>query len=182
MQISVLQGRRLYNFMGMIFGGIVVFHFLLCILFKIWFQILAIFVCGTYVHYKTSIRTIKANIHSLSISWTSFVHELAVNEGNSVGMVMRMCVYHHDLSLFLRIGGGSGGGGGGTGGTCPPLNFRWGGIIPPKFQLFCLFFCFFVCLSPGGRCCVPRVPLPNNVNDVRKLSGKKMDGSPPPPP
>ena len=52
-----------------------------------------------------------------------------------------------------------------------------GGIIPPKFQGF--FFFFFAC-HPGGRCCVPRVPLPKNVKDVRKLSGKKkMGGSPP---
>ena len=57
---------------------------------------------------------------------------------------------------------------------------RVGGIIPPppKFQVG--FFFVFAC-HPGGRCCVPRVPLPNNVNDVRKLFGEKMGGSPPPP-
>ena len=53
---------------------------------------------------------------------------------------------------------------GGRGGRVPtpPLNFRWA-----------FFFFFFFCLlvTPEvGRCCVPRVPLPNNVNDVRKLS------------
>ena len=71
------------------------------------------------------------------------------------------------------IGGGSGGD------VSPPLNFRWGDNPPLNFIFF--FFVVVAC-HPGGRCCVPRVPLPNNVNDVRKLSGKKMGGSSPPPP
>ena len=66
-------------------------------------------------------------------------------------------------TLLTVIGGGSG-----------------GDVSPPKFQVG--FLKYFSACHPGGRCCVPRVPLPNNVNDVRKLSGKKMGGSPPPPP
>ena len=54
-------------------------------------------------------------------------------------------------------------------GNCPGKKMGGSPLPPPLFH-------------PGGRCCVPRVPLPNNVNDVRKLSGKKMGGSPPPPP
>ena len=70
--------------------------------------------------------------------------------------------------------------GGRGGGDVSPPKFQVGGYSPPKFQFF--FFFFFAC-HPGGRCCVPRVPLPNNVNDVRKLSGKtKMGGTKSPPP
>ena len=69
----------------------------------------------------------------------------------------------------------------GGGGTCPPPKFQVGGDNPPLNFIFFFFFFFFLLVTPEVGV-VSRVPLPNNVNDVRKLSGKKMGGSPPPPP
>ena len=53
-QILVVHSSRVYNILWVLFGGMAVLIFrLLCILFKNWFQIFAIF-C-TYVDYKTVI-------------------------------------------------------------------------------------------------------------------------------
>ena len=66
------------------------------------------------------------------------------------------------------------GGGGGRIGRGPPPPF-----FSAEFSFWGGFF-FFAC-HPGGRSGGLMVPLPNNVNDAKKISEKKCVGVPPPP-
>ena len=121
----------------------------------------------------TNLSLMKENYHKPLLTWRkclahghkwTWTRDHSIENSGSYPLCHDSSLLHVDACkrclLSTCIGGGSGG-------DVSPLNFR------------CFFF-VFAC-HPGGRCCVPRVPLPNNVNDVRKLSGKKMGGSPPPP-